>query len=138
MPTAQTQSVCLGNTEAKAVFVSISAQHAWMCEKSKLVRDSVMTSGALIHNRSTPYGSWRVQGKASDRDLTGPGYSEFVHYWVPFNGDFGFHDAPWQKMPYGVTGYRTLGSHGCVHLPAATMKWFYSWVKVGTLVTVSK
>ena len=109
-----------------------------MCHNSDLVRDSVVTSGAKAHDRSTPLGHWLVQGKQSDRDLTGPGYSEFVHYWVPFNGDYGFHDAPWQKMPYGATGYKTLGSHGCVHLPAKTMKWFYGWVKVGTAVTIEE
>jgi len=59
-----------------------------------------------------------------------------VHYWVPFNGSIGFHDATWQTIPFGSPLYQTSGSHGCVHLPTATMAWLYSWLKVGANVTV--
>jgi lipoprotein-anchoring transpeptidase ErfK/SrfK len=60
-----------------------------------------------------------------------------VLYWVPFNGDFGLHDAPWQTMPFGSKDYPEHGSHGCVHVPAATMAWLYRWSSVGdTVVTV--
>ena len=30
-----------------------------------------------------------------------PRVGDYVEYWVPFNGDFGFHDASWQTMPFG-------------------------------------
>jgi lipoprotein-anchoring transpeptidase ErfK/SrfK len=60
-----------------------------------------------------------------------------VHYWIPFNGDFGFHDATWQTMPFGSPDYRTQGSHGCVHLPMPTVQWLYNWAQAGsTVVTV--
>ena len=55
---------------------------------------------------------------------------------MPFNGDFGFHDAPWQTMPYGAAGYTDNGSHGCVHLPAEAMAWLFNWAAVGATVTI--
>jgi lipoprotein-anchoring transpeptidase ErfK/SrfK len=56
---------------------------------------------------------------------------------VPFNGDFGFHDATWQTMAFGSSEYTTKGSHGCVHMPMPAIKWLYKWAKVNvTVVTV--
>lgn len=129
-------TACENNTAATAVLVDISQQHAWMCEAARQVFTTPVTTGALKNNWQTPTGSWAVQAKERDRYLTGPGYKDYVHYWVPFNGDFGFHDAPWQTMSYGTQGYRTNGSHGCVHLPAKAMVWLYSWITVGTKVTI--
>lgn len=129
-------AVCAKNAQKQHVFVSIGSQHAWMCEGRRLVRDTAVTTGAPASHDSTPLGSWLVQARQADRYLSGPGYSYRVNYWVPFNGDYGFHDASWQKMPFGVTGYRKLGSRGCVHMPTAQMQWFYQWVHVGSTVTV--
>jgi hypothetical protein len=109
-------SSCLTNTAAKFVLVSLSQQHVWMCQDHLQVR-----SGA------TPTGSWLVQSRETNRFLTGPGYREYVHYWVPSNCDFGFHDATWQTLPFGSQDYRTEGSHGCVHLPLAAMACPYRW-----------
>jgi hypothetical protein len=44
-----------------------------------------------------------------------------VRYWVPYDGAYGIHDSSWQRFPYSCPLYRTQGSHGCVHLPGATM-----------------
>lgn len=134
----KSSTVCAHNSRAQHIFVSIADQHAWFCTRTHSVRDTVVTTGASTERHATPLGSWLVQGKQADRVLNGPGYSQHVRYWVPFNGDFGFHDAAWQQMPYGTTGYRTLGSHGCVHLPRAEMTWFYHWVHVGADVTIIK
>ena len=136
VPATRTTTACVGNTASQSVLVSVSLQHAWMCAGNRLVYDTAVTTGASPADRYTPAGSWTVQGKETNRDLVGPGYSEFVKYWVPYNGDFGFHDASWQTMPFGMTGYRTLGSHGCVHLPTPAMTWLFSWIQVGTEVTV--
>ena len=58
-------------------------------------------------------------------------------YWVPFNGDFGLHDAPWQTMPFGSQNWPTQGSHGCVHVATATLAWIYRWAQIAsTVVTV--
>jgi lipoprotein-anchoring transpeptidase ErfK/SrfK len=129
--------VCADNGYDRLAVVSITRQHAWMCEKHRQVFSTAVTTGATVDHDQTPLGSWRVQGRERDRDLVGPGYDEHVNYWVPFNGDFGFHDATWQTMPFGSPGYTTQGSHGCVHMPTASMQWFYGWARVGsTVVTV--
>ena len=136
LPMVTDSKQCLGNTAPKLVLVSIREQHAWMCERNEQVYSTAATTGAISHNNGTPAGSWLVQAKQTNRYLTGPGYREFVHFWLPYSGDFGFHDAPWQTMPFGSPDYQTLGSHGCVHLPDRAMAWLYAWAQVGTTVTV--
>lgn len=128
---------CAGNSYRQLVLVSIGRQHLWACQGGKQVESTPVTTGATVDHDQTPLGSWRVQAKQRDRYLVGPGYRDYVHYWVPFNGDFGLHDASWQKMPFGSMGYQRSGSHGCVHVPTATMAWLYRWSSVGqTVVTV--
>ena len=131
------RTVCLHNAAAGLAIVSISQQHVWMCEGPREVNSTVATTGATAHGDATPIGSWVVQAKETDRYLTGPGYRDYVQYWVPFNGDFGFHDASWQTIPFGSAAFTTQGSHGCVHLPMTAMAWLYAWAQVGrTVVTV--
>jgi lipoprotein-anchoring transpeptidase ErfK/SrfK len=127
-------TACRGNTDRTLVVVSISLQHVWMCQGRSQVDSSAATTGAVNRENVTPTGSWRVQAKQTNRYLVGPGYRDFVHYWIPFDGDFGFHDASWQTMPFGAQGYRTRGSNGCVHLPMPVMSWLYRWVRVGQTV----
>ncbi|WP_375479343.1 L,D-transpeptidase [uncultured Jatrophihabitans sp.] len=128
---------CATNTYQHLVLVSISKQHLWACEGGRQVDETAVTTGATVDDDQTPLGSWRVQAKQRDRYLIGRDYKDYVHYWVPFNGDFGLHDAPWQTMPFGSKNWPTEGSHGCVHVPTATMAWLYRWVGVGdTVVTV--
>jgi lipoprotein-anchoring transpeptidase ErfK/SrfK len=55
---------------------------------------------------------------------------------MPFDGPYGFHDAPWQTFPFGSPDYATQGSHGCVHLPENEAAWVYNWAPVGTTVTI--
>ncbi len=130
-------SSCGQNTYAKLLLVSISQQHMWACQGAQQVNSTAVTTGSMVNNDQTPLGSWRVQGKQTNRYLVGPGYRDYVQYWVPFNGDFGLHDASWQTMPFGSPDWKTLGSHGCVHVPTPTMAWVYQWAEVGnTVVTV--
>lgn len=128
---------CASNTYRQLLLVSISKQHLWACEGGKQVNSSAVTTGATVDHDQTPLGSWRVQAKQRDRYLVGAGYRDYVHYWVPFNGDFGLHDAPWQTMASGSRDYTQKGSHGCVHVPTRTMAWLYRWTSVNnTVVTV--
>lgn len=128
---------CAGNHYAQLVLVSISRQHLWACEGQKQVNSTPVTTGETDNGDHTPLGSWRVQDKQRDRYLVGPGYRDYVQYWMPYDGDFGLHDASWQRMPFGSQGYKTRGSHGCVHLPTPTMAWLYTWAHVNqTVVTI--
>lgn len=130
---------CATNTYRRLVLVSISRQRLWACDGSQQVNSTPVTTGKVVDHDQTPVGSWRVQAKQRNRYLVGPGYRDYVHYWVPFNGDFGLHDAPWQKMSFGSEDWRTKGSHGCVHVPTATMAWLYRWADVGrTVVTIER
>lgn len=131
-------TACLRNTAATFVLVSISQQHVWMCEGHKQVYSSPATTGEVDNGNATPTGSWVVQSRETNRYLTGPGYRDYVHYWIPFDGDIGFHDATWQTMPFGSQRYRTEGSHGCVHLPLGVVRWLYGWAQSNsTVVTVA-
>lgn len=128
---------CVQNTYRKLILVSLKSQHLWVCEGHRQVMDTPVTTGRTDNGDQTPVGSWRVQDKQRDRYLVGPGYKDYVQYWLPFNGDFGLHDASWQTMPFGSSKYHTQGSHGCVHVPTPTMAWLYHWSTVGgTVVTV--
>ena len=127
---------CTQNSAGQVILVSIRVQRAWMCAGKSQVYSSLVTTGAENVGNGTPLGTWHIQDKQTNRYLVGPGYRDFVKYWMPFDGDFGFHDASWQTMPYGSAGYKANGSHGCIHLPLAAMKWFYNWADTSTTVTI--
>ena len=57
--------VCATNTAAQFVLVVISAQHAWMCEKSTLVYDTPVTTGEVANgNDPRPAPGTFSRGKA--------------------------------------------------------------------------
>ena len=138
-PASQPQP-CAGNTTAQFIRVSITAQHAWLCARDHLVYDTAVTTGMTgSKDTRTPTGSFRIQGRNTDTTLNpGAGEAFAVKYWVPFDAPaFGFHDSAWQKFPYGSARYRTQGSHGCVHMPLAAMKYLYDWVQIGASVHIA-
>jgi lipoprotein-anchoring transpeptidase ErfK/SrfK len=118
------------------VIVSIAKQHAWICAGARQVRDSAVTTG-MTSAGGTPTGTWHVQAKQTARWLGAGGQAYQVRYWMPYDGDYGFHDALWQRFPFGGPQYRTAGSHGCVHFPLAAMAWLYGWTQVGATVTIA-
>ena len=137
-------SACIGNpTGEKLLFVSLSQQALWACEGNTLVSYAPVTTGASaltnVHD-ATPTGTWRITSKTTNVYLSGCDangcWHDFVHYWIPFDGAYGFHDAPWQAFPFGSPLYTTQGSHGCVHLPEAEATWLYGWAPIGTAVTI--
>jgi lipoprotein-anchoring transpeptidase ErfK/SrfK len=130
---------CARNTAAQWVLVSVTWQRAWLCNGSRLVYQTNVTTGAVdLAYDATPTGDFYVEARQTDQTLTLLDGQQFVvKYWIPFSGNlYGFHDAPWQKFAYGSALYRTQGSHGCVHMPLAAMAYLYNWVQVGTKVTV--
>lgn len=135
-PAALDGTACAGNAAAQLFLVDITLQHAWACDGPKLVLSTPVTTGADRPDRETHVGTWQIQDKQTDRDLVGPGYSEFVRYWMPYDGDFGLHDASWQTFTFGGDQWRTDGSHGCVHLPTDAMGFVFHWAQVGATVTI--
>jgi lipoprotein-anchoring transpeptidase ErfK/SrfK len=130
---------CAANRRTRWVFVSLKSQHLWMCARSRVVRDTPITSGMAGRDNRTPTGSFRIQGLNRNSILTEANGRQYpVKYWIPFQAPlFGFHDSPWQKIPYGSPAYRTGGSHGCVHMPLAAIKFLYRWAEIGTRVTIT-
>jgi hypothetical protein len=130
-------SACHSSRAAERMVVSIRRQLAWFCAGRYQILTSRVTTGASALGDGTPTGSWHVQAKVRDTWLfPAAGGAYFVHYWVPYNGAYGVHDAPWQHFRFGSARYRTQGSHGCVHLPAAVMRWFFGWARIGSAVTI--
>jgi lipoprotein-anchoring transpeptidase ErfK/SrfK len=137
-PRANDASPCAHNRLAQLVVVSIERQHAWACAGTRTALSTPVTTGASRDGDATPRGTFAVQGLDPDTTLTTSGGASYhVRYWIPFRlGIWGFHDASWQTMPFGNSHYRTLGSHGCVHLPLAAMRTLFHWVHYGTVVRV--
>jgi hypothetical protein len=127
----------------KEIYVSISQQHMWACTGNVLLVDGAVTTGASaltnVHD-ATPVGLSHIHAKIRDTVLSGHDvngrWNDPVHYWMPFNGGDGFHDAPWQTFPLGSPLYTTQGSHGCVHVALDVITQVYAWAEVGTLVDV--
>ncbi len=121
----------------KDLVVSIIRQTLWACDGTEMVNTSPVTTGA---DDATPLGTFHIQAKEGPQYLNGCNYTgcwhDYVHVWMPFDGSYGFHDAPWQTMPFGAGGYMTEGSHGCVHLPSLESQWVFDWATVGTTVTI--
>lgn len=142
---AQSSAVrnCSQNGPGKLLLVSISQQHVWACDGTSLVNESAVTTGASALTNvddATPTGTWRIYSKQTNTTLRGCDvngcWNDPVAYWMPFDGEVGFHDASWQTFPFGSSLYTTEGSHGCVHLPTDFIAWVYGWAPVGTTVTV--
>lgn len=129
-------NACRG-AAGKRVVVDLGAQFARLCSGATQVLTTPITSGATDLGDGTPTGTWRVQSKQRDTYLyPAAGGVYYVHFWIPYDGAYGMHDSPWQRFPYGSSRYRTDGSHGCVHFPAAAIAWMYRWIRVGTVVHI--
>jgi lipoprotein-anchoring transpeptidase ErfK/SrfK len=125
------------------IYVSISQQHLWACAGPSLFVEGAVTTGASaltnVHY-ATPLGLARIHSKTRNVVLRGHdvngAWNDPVHFWMPFNGGDGFHDAPWQTFPLGSPLYTTQGSHGCVHVAYDVIAKLYDWAQVGTLVDI--
>ena len=49
---------------------------------------------------------------------------------MPFNGNIGFHDAPWRNE-FGKDIYVNNGSHGCINMPPANAKIMFENISKG-------
>ena len=133
------ESPCAHNRRAQLVVVSIERQHEWACAHRRTVLSTPVTTGASSRRGdATPRGTFAVQGLDRNTVLTTRAAGRYrVRFWIPFHlGVWGFHDASWQTMPFGSKHYVTRGSHGCVHMPLAAIRWLFHWVHYGTRVRI--
>ncbi len=120
------------------VYVEVDRenQHLWLYKHGVVVMDTdVVTGTDTDPGRRTPAGAFRVFLHQKDRVLTGPGYASPVHYWMPFNGGIGFHDADW-RSEFGGSIYLYSGSHGCINMPYDKAGYLYDRISTGTRVFV--
>ncbi len=117
------------------VEVNITAQHMFFYKEGKLIMETDFVSGNLARNYGTPTGTYPVQYKENNATLNGENYSTPVQYWMPFNGDIGFHDAPWRRT-FGKDIYLKNGSHGCVNMPPSNAKILFEHIYRGMPVLV--
>ena len=138
-PAGPARTPCTSNQRPKWVFVSLRHQHMWMCARQHVAYSTAITSGMVGPYTHTPTGSYHVQGLNRNSTLTlNTGATYQVKYWIPFNAPlFGFHDASWQQFPYGSPKYRTHGSHGCIHMPLAAIRFLYHWADIGTPLRIN-
>ena len=115
------------------VEVNLSSQKLWLYKNGELIVSTSLVSGSVAEGHRTPTGVYSIYSKQTDRYLTGADYRSFVHYWMPFLGGYGLHDASWRSS-FGGTIYHYDGSHGCVNLPSSAAKKIYNNVSVGTKV----
>jgi hypothetical protein len=137
-PPKPPRTPCTANQRPKWVFVSLRLQQMWMCSRHHVARSTAITSGMVGPYTHTPTGHYRIQGLNRNSTLTlNTGATYDVKFWIPFNAPlFGFHDSSWQHFPYGSPKYRTHGSHGCIHMPLAAIRFFYHWADIGTPVLI--
>lgn len=112
------------------VEVDIGAQTVYYYKKGKLKYTTSCVTGMMTAGRKTPEGVSYILYKQPKATLNGQGYSSPVQYWMPFNGNVGFHSAPWRSS-FGGSEYISGGSHGCVNLPVSSAAALYKLVSKG-------
>ncbi|MBP1920752.1 L,D-transpeptidase family protein [Youngiibacter multivorans] len=115
--------------------ISLSAQHAWFYKNGVLIAHGDVVTGDVENGTTTPTGIYRLKYKDKDATLRGEDYESDVAYWMPFNGDVGFHDASWRSK-FGGDIYLTNGSHGCVNAPYSLAQAVFNNISAGNAVIV--
>ena len=118
------------------IEVDLTEQYMWYYQNGNIIFQSEIVSGLPSDpDRKTPPGIFTLNSKSSPSVLRGEmtangtySYEQPVTYWMPFNGEIGFHDADWQPY-FGGDRYLTGGSHGCINLPPENAGQLYSLIQ---------
>lgn len=134
-PVYKKKAVSHGSTDYGNTYVEVNltAQHLYFYKDGKLVVESDFVSGNEAKGWSTPPGVFSLAYKERDATLKGENYKTPVSYWMPFNGNIGFHDAKWRST-FGGSIYKNSGSHGCVNLPPSVAKTLFENIAAGVPV----
>lgn len=117
------------------VEVNLKKQKLWVFIDGEKQLESDIVTGNLSRNYGTPGGIYDITYKERNATLVGENYATPVKYWMPFNGNIGFHDASWRNK-FGKDIYKTSGSHGCVNMPPKKAAEMFDLIKKGTPVIV--
>lgn len=128
----------------RTAIVDKSDHYSYFYENGKEVKRIPSAIGKAGHD--TKNGTFKVYAQLTSQNMGSctasgafrPGGSfdyctANVPYVSYFNGDQGFHGAYWHNN-FGNPSSNM--SHGCVNLPVADSQWVYSFLQVGSTVTV--
>lgn len=127
-------------SDPTCVEVNITQQIVNVYIDNQLLLSTPCVTGRQTADRRTPPGRFGVYNKETERYLQGDNgdgtkYKSYVHYWMPFNGGIGLHDATWRGA-FGGDIYVNSGSHGCVNLPLDAAAQIFGVLQVGWPVIV--
>lgn len=122
----------IGNTY---IEINLTDQHMYVYKDSEIVLESDFVSGDIKSGCMTPEGVFNIRSKKTETVLrgsmdNGSSWETPVHFWMPFNGGIGLHDATWRKR-FGGEIYLTNGSHGCINLPFKNAEALFEMAYVG-------
>ena len=113
--------------QAKRVVVDLSKQELDAYQGDFLVFSSRVSTGK--EGKNTPAGEFKV-GPVKQR----------MHYSALYDNA----PMPWSVQVNGnvfIHGFKSVpkhpASHGCIRVPISAARWFYSWVDIGTPVSVT-
>lgn len=109
------------------IEVDMTAQRVYVIDHGEVVLESDCVTGNMANGCTTPPGIFGLTYKTRNATLRGRDYVSYVKYWMPFNGNIGFHDASWRSL-FGGDIYLTSGSHGCINLPTPFAAKLYDFV----------
>lgn len=117
----------IGSTYVEA---DMTHQHLYLYQKGEIVLETDFVSGDMNNGNMTPEGVFGLTYKTTNAVLRGADYETPVTYWMPFNGNFGMHDATW-RTEFGGDIYLSDGSHGCLNLPLDKAGEIYQYMTQG-------
>jgi len=118
------------------IEVNLSLQYLWFFSGGVCVMECEVVTGNPSFGWTTPTGSFSILSMSRNVTFTGPDYSLFSSYWMPFTSrGHGLHDASWQPS-FGGDAYWYRGSHGCVNMPPWAAAYLYGMVSPGTPVII--
>lgn len=131
-PIYQSKAPAKGMNDIGSSYVEadMTFQHLYLYQKGEIVLETDFVSGNMSNGNKTPQGVFGLTYKTRNATLRGANYASFVHYWMPFNGNVGMHDATWRSV-FGGDIYKTSGSHGCINLPLSKAAEIYPYMSQG-------
>lgn len=109
------------------IEVDMTSQRVYIVDHGEIVLESDCVTGNMSNGCATPPGIFGLTYKTRNATLRGRDYVSYVKYWMPFNGNIGFHDASWRTL-FGGDIYLTSGSHGCINLPTSFAAKLYDYL----------
>ena len=130
----------------KVIEVTLATQDAVFYDDGCVAGSSPITSG--MAGLRTPAGTYHIYAKDTPITFYSQWPKSSPYYYAPETAEFGmefasggffFHDAPWEPTSAFGPGSEdgAYASHGCVHVPTATMQWLYAWSPIGTTVIIT-